>query len=141
MVRPNFKRLLVIMLGMVCAFLAGAIIVKIVLILTDTTLDFSEMTLIGALLDFIDQILLIAVFGGSIVILPVSILAYLAEKFSWHAFSLYGVLGIFIGVSAIMIFADNVTLLALAMGAVTGFVGATIYWLIAGRNAGMIRQN
>ena len=134
-------RFAVIMLGIACSLVAGATTLGVVVSIVDPVTRPPEITFIHDLLDFMLMILQIAIFVGAIILLPVLILACFAEKFGWHNFSIYVLLGPIIGAAAVMVMADKAVSQGTAIGAVSGLIGASVYWLIAGRNAGKIRKS
>jgi hypothetical protein len=99
--------------------------------------------------DLLDQALqwagftvLVASFAGTITLLPAAVLALLAEFFGWRSLLLHGLLGAGLGAAAAAIWgspADQQWGGVVLAGAAAGIVGAGVYWLVAGRNAGKWR--
>lgn len=88
---------------------------------------------------------LAASFMGAYAVVPAGILIALAEVFAWRAFLLYALAGAAIGVAGglgLVPGADPTALEVrgpetMALFAATGAVGGTVYWLFAGRMAGL----
>jgi membrane protease YdiL (CAAX protease family) len=86
-------------------------------------------------------VVLVASFAGMIIAVPVVILAVLAEIFSWRGLLIHGVLGAILGAGACGLWgrADDPDKAKVALaGAAAGIIGAWVYWLVAGRNAGLL---
>ncbi len=84
----------------------------------------------------------VASFAAFLIAVPVFILAILAEYFKWNGLLLHGVAGAVLGFAATAVWhvsrsVEGENHLALA-GMAAGIIGASIYWLIAGRNAGQL---
>lgn len=83
----------------------------------------------------------LTLYGGMISFIPALIVVVLAEANGWRSLIFYLVAGGAIGLLAAettrafdgLAFADNLTLICLA----AGFVGGAVYWLIAGKFAGL----
>lgn len=83
----------------------------------------------------------ITLFAGMISFVPALIAVVLAEVFRWRSLIAYlivgGAIGLICGEATIatggLAFADNLRLICLA----GGFVGGAVYWLIAGKLAGL----
>ena len=86
--------------------------------------------------------LVVASFSLMIIIVPALGLAVLAELFSWNGYLFYGVSGAALGFAASGIWHASRTVAGeshlVLVGAAAGIIGASVYWLIAGRNAGKL---
>jgi hypothetical protein len=84
----------------------------------------------------------VASFASLLLAAPVFILAILAEYFKWNGFLFHGVSGAVFGFAATGIWNGSRTVEGeshlVMVGAAAGIIGATVYWLIAGRNAGKL---
>ena len=86
--------------------------------------------------------LTVAAFSSTLLLVPVFCLALMSEYFGWNGLLFHGAAGALLGASATGLWqfgrsADGETHLVL-VGAAAGIIGASIYWLIAGRNAGKL---
>jgi hypothetical protein len=137
-------RLVVVLTGFGAAAVAAALffVVAGVLPLTngaqpdfaDTVLDLAATTLLLAMA--------VAAFSSMLLAIPVVILAVFAEYFKWNGFLFHGVAGGILGLATTGIWhasrtVDGESHLVL-VGAAAGIVGASVYWLVAGRNAGKL---
>lgn len=83
----------------------------------------------------------LTLYGGAISFLPALAFIILAESFRWRSIFAYLAAGGLIGLIAAettiafdgLAFADNLRLITIA----SGFVGGAVYWLIAGKLAGL----
>jgi hypothetical protein len=82
----------------------------------------------------------VASFASLLLAAPVFILAILAEYFKWNGFLFHGVAGAIFGFAATGVWHAGRTVEGenqlVMVGAAAGIIGASVYWLIAGRNAG-----
>jgi hypothetical protein len=102
------------------------------------SLEYFDIDIVGY---YIASIIVMMFWAGTIAFLPAAVAIVLAETFGWRSALYYLLAGGLIGAIAIHLtsesgafdFADrpHVTLLA------AGFVGGFVYWLIAGRLAGV----
>jgi uncharacterized protein YjeT (DUF2065 family) len=137
-------RLIVIFTGFAAAAIAASLFFVIVGLLSlengadsaafDTVLD-----LAGTMLLFATAV---ATFSSMLLAIPVFVLAIFAEYFKWNGFLFHGAAGALLGASATGLWqmsrsAEGQSQLAL-VGAAAGIVGAGVYWLVAGRNAGKL---
>ncbi|MCU0831492.1 MAG: hypothetical protein MUC58_08270 [Rhizobiaceae bacterium] len=134
-------RLFMILLGFTLAVaVAGGVFTAALASMFDTgTVD-------GDLLDqavqWAGMVVLVSGLAGTITLVPVVVLALLAELFSWRGLILHGVLGGALGAAATLLWdgqANDPDRAAVTLaGAAAGIVGAGVYWLVAGRNAGRL---
>ena len=87
--------------------------------------------------------LIASTFVGSVAAIPALIAIVVAEIFRWRSFVLHLVAGVAIGVVAFLTGIGGEPPVAtqdLAVGGAAGAVGGFVYWLIAGRGAGLMPQ-
>lgn len=79
-----------------------------------------------------------APFVGAVAAVPALIVIVLAETFGWRSLVLHLLIGVAIGMFALVLVGrgEPTHLTNGSVGAAAGAVGAVVYWLIAGRNAG-----
>lgn len=95
--------------------------------------------------DFLAKLLLVSVFAsmfvGAVAGIPALIAIVLAELFGWRSLILHLVIGAGIGLSAFLLGIGGGEPPAarsdLQLGAAAGAVAGFVYWLIAGRKAGL----
>jgi hypothetical protein len=134
-------RLFMILLGFALAVMAaGSVFTAALASMFETGAVDGDM--LDQLLQWAGFTMLVASLAGSITLVPAAILAVLAELFSWRSLLLHGLLGAGLGAGAAAMWGSasdpdwgNVVL----AGAAAGIVGAGVYWLVAGRNAGKWR--
>ena len=132
-------RLIVILIGFAAATLAAAL--AYILAMQGNMAPDATMTAFERTIDFALAALIVASFGGALIVVPVLILAILAETFSWRGLLLHASFGALLGASVMLLFSRNiesVDMWSITVAATAGIIGASIYWLIAGRNAGKL---
>ncbi|MGL4404491.1 MAG: hypothetical protein ACRCT6_01915 [Notoacmeibacter sp.] len=137
-------RLIVIMLAFAAASIAASVFFVLVgIVPAGGGVDGDGL---DALLNFASMLLLLSVavaaFSSMLLLVPAFVLALLSEYFGWNSLLFHGVSGALLGGSATGLWQSSRTVegeghLVLA-GTAAGIVGAAVYWLIAGRNSGLL---
>jgi hypothetical protein len=133
-------RLFMILLGFTLAVIvAGTVFTAALVSLFDTGAQAGDT--LDMVLEWAGFVFLISSLAGTITLLPAAILALLAEMFSWRGLTLHGVLGALLGGGAAALWGapgdpDNAAVIL--AGAASGIAGAWVYWLVAGRKAGLL---
>lgn len=133
--RAVWRVILVIPVAFIAASLAAALV--IVLGVGADPYATSTADLVGKMI-FVSVIT--SMFVGAIAGVPALIMIILAEAFGWRSLILHLVIGAGIGFVAFLLSVRGdppATREELQLGAAAGAVAGFVYWLIAGRRAGM----
>ncbi len=93
--------------------------------------------------DFFAKLIVISIIAsmvvGAVAGIPALILIIMAEAFGWRSLILHLVFGVLIGLAAFLLGIGGATETreAVTIGGAAGAVGGFVYWLIAGRKAGL----
>lgn len=137
-------RLIVVFSGFALASMSASVFFVVVGVMpmgggvTSGELDFTLNFFSGILFFTIA----VAAFSSTLVILPAFVLAVFSEYFGWNGFLFHGVAGAVLGASAAGFWhlgrtVDGESHLVV-VGMAAGIVGASVYWLIAGRRSGQL---
>ena len=142
------KRIIVIMIGFSAATLGAALTFALTLStifgpnVTPGDPINSAVGLTEKLVELSIVIIYIGSFGASLIALPALVIIVLAEIFAWRSPLIHASLGAILGAMAYLVWqgfgqpTDDSNLVL--VGITAGIIGASIYWLIAGRNAGKL---
>ena len=135
-------RLIVILFGFSLATLSTALVYAAAWTMQNNLTAGAAMTAFDRAADFAILVLIAASFGGAFIVVPVLILVFLAETFNWRSLLLHACIGALLGAGATLFWVSgNVAggdMRSTMSGATAGIIGACVYWLIAGRNAGKL---
>ncbi len=93
--------------------------------------------------DFVAKLIFISIIAsmvvGAVAAIPALIMIIMAETFGWRSLILHLVFGVLIGLAAFLLGIGGATETreAVTLGGAAGAVGGFVYWLIAGRKAGL----
>jgi hypothetical protein len=134
-------RLLVIALGFGAASLGSGLFFFLGTMLPEYRASIEGATQIDIVISTFFYVLIALPLFATLIGLPVLVLAALAEFFGIRGLLAHGVAGMLLGAAATLWLTENIddsSLTLMGAGAAAGIVGACIYWLIAGRNAGKL---
>jgi hypothetical protein len=134
-------RLIVILTGFAMATISSCTVFLVAMVPAELGNAREAASWVEAAWDSAIALLYLSALAGLLIIAPVIILAILAEVFGWRGFLFHGAAGAIFGLGMalfVLTFSSDPAYLTFTACTAAGISGAWVYWLIAGRKAGLL---